>query len=229
MLKKFKNNLRFFWSFIWGFSVEKVESKLNGTLEIRYDYGKFVLNSPNANYSFGLLHKVFQKTFKEINIQNRKIDHVLLLGFGVGSVVAILQEELQIYASVKAVEYDEVILQLGCKYFNIQRFQHLSILQSDAFDFVKKEKEQYDLIVVDLFNDTEVPDKFLKEEFIFNLCKLTSKSGLICFNMIIDSEKKKEKFELLINHFEKNTGITKVISPHAINKVILRYSANAVQ
>lgn len=221
MLKKFKSNLRFLWSFIWGFSVEKVESKLNGTLEVRYDYGKYVLNSPNANYSFGLLHKVFQKTFKEINIQNRKIENVLLLGFGVGSVVSILQEELQIYASVKAVEYDEVILQLGCKYFNTQRFQHLSILQVDAFDFVKKEKEQYDLIVVDLFNDTEVPEQFLREEFISNLSNLTSSdNGLICFNMITNSKKKKEKFELLKNHFEKNNGIIKVVSPHSINKVI---------
>ena len=52
-----------------------------------------------------------------------------------------------------AIEYDPVILEIGQKYFNTQRFSHLDIHLTDAYDFVLNNDETYDLIAFDVYID----------------------------------------------------------------------------
>lgn len=44
------------FSWVYPFTLAKVSSKISGTLEVNLQYGKVVIDSPQANYSYGNLH-----------------------------------------------------------------------------------------------------------------------------------------------------------------------------
>ena len=62
---KFPDNIKvFIKSFFDDKTIEKTSSQINPYLEIKKEKGKYILNSKNVNYSYGGLHKAFQKIFR---------------------------------------------------------------------------------------------------------------------------------------------------------------------
>jgi spermidine synthase len=169
-------------SYLGGRLVEKVESKVNGNLFIYHINGRYLLNTQNGNYSYGPLHHGFKKAFDKLNLKERHVKNALILGFGAGSIVSILQEEYKLDCRMTAIEYDLVILELGQKYFNTQRFSNLDIHLTDAYDFVLNNDETYDLIAFDVYIDDSIPGKFETTEFLNALKTLLSKNGMLVFN-----------------------------------------------
>ena len=53
-----------------------------GQLELTWEHGRRVVNSANANQSFGTLHSVWQHCFRGIGVDKDPPDRVLLLGLG---------------------------------------------------------------------------------------------------------------------------------------------------
>ena len=97
--------------------MKKIKSKYNGTLEVDFEDGLKVLNSENSCYSGKTLHDIFVKVFRSIDMKQRK--SVLLLGLGGGTVVSILQDELNFEGKIVAVELDPVIADIAVKDFGI--------------------------------------------------------------------------------------------------------------
>jgi spermidine synthase len=178
-MKKF---LLHIFSYLGGRQVEQIVSKLNGTLYIYHINGRYLLNSIHGNYSYGPLHKGFKKAFDRLDVRKRTVQNALILGFGAGSIVSILQEEYGLNCKITAIENDPVILELGQKYFNTQRFRDLDIHLTDAFDFVLNNDETYDLIAFDVYIDDRIPGKFESSEFLNALKGMLSKNGLLVFN-----------------------------------------------
>ena len=170
------------FSYLGGREVEQVESELNGTLFIYHINGKYLLNTAHANYSYGPCHKGFKRAFDRLNVRERPIQNTLILGLGAGSIVSILQEEYQLNCKITAIEYDPVILELGQKYFNTQRFRNLDIHLTDAYDFVLHNDDKYDLIAFDVYIDDKIPGKFESPEFFKALKGLLAKNGMLVFN-----------------------------------------------
>ena len=96
MLKKKNLIQKLFGRLASGQILEESTSEVNPLLEVLSVGDKIMLNGANTNYSYGGLHRVFQKVLKKVNIRERKISEVLILGFGTGSVASILKEELGI-------------------------------------------------------------------------------------------------------------------------------------
>lgn len=155
--------------------------------------GKYILNTPKANYSYGVSHKAFRKIFIKVGIPSRNLNNVLLLGFGSGGIVSILHEEFKISCSVTAIEKDPIILEIGEKYFNIQRFKNLKINISDAFEFVKNCKDKFDLIAFDVYIDNVIPSEFETKDFLLLLKNILSKEGILVYNKDISTPDMKEK------------------------------------
>ena len=119
--------------------IEKAGSRVNPVLEVLMLGDNLLLNSANTNYSFGGLHRVFQKVFAKINIQKITIGDVLILGFGAGSVASILRDELGMKCRIKGVEKDEEVIRLGAKHSNTSRFDRLELVQEDAAKYMRSE------------------------------------------------------------------------------------------
>ena len=56
----------------------------------------------------------------------------------------------------------------------------------DAWDYVAQCDTQFDLIIVDIFIDIHVPDKFYKPKFWKMIEKIVTPNGFVLFNAGID-------------------------------------------
>lgn len=124
-------------SYLYPVIVEKRKGTVTPYLEVVKSNGKYVLNSDNANYSYGGLHALFNAFFKRIAIKKYDIKSVLVLGMGAGTVVSLLKQKYKIDCYITAVEKDDVVIELAKKYFEIEKFKALNIVNDDAFEYVK--------------------------------------------------------------------------------------------
>lgn len=177
------------------FNIEKVESKISGTLEVNLQYGTIVIDSPKANYSFGNLHVVFREALYSINLDFKKQHKVLVLGFGAGNIAHILYNEMHLNCSITGIELDIEMIGLGKKYYAPNLFKRSKIIIADAFEFVQTQTETYDLILVDIFIDTKTPEKFQTETFFEALKKALNTKGQILMNTMTDNSATKENWK----------------------------------
>ena len=171
-------------------------------LEVVLNNGKLMLNANQSNYSFGGLHLIFEQLFDQIQIGKYDIKKVLLLGLGAGSVVDLLVNKHGLKCAITGVELDATVIDLAKKYFDIEKYTTLKIVQADAFEFVQNSNEKYDLIVVDLFVGDTVPAAFASEEFIRNLRRLSNEKCCVAYNKMTDNPKHKEELKALSAKFD---------------------------
>jgi len=159
-------------------------------IEITWANGELVLDSKNTNYSYGSLQRILRKGLKSIGDDRiLKMNHILVLGVAGGSVIKTLSEEIKFKGKITGVEIDPEIIKIAYSYFHLNQIPNFEVVIDDAFEFVLKTKEKYDLIIIDIFQDTTMPN-FLFEEFFQNrTCFLLKEKGIILFNTMCLSEK----------------------------------------
>ncbi len=168
--------------------LKKIDSPINRSLKIVWQDGKKLLNTKNTNYSYGTLVDVLEYGLDTIYMTHVK--SVLLLGMGAGSIIKSLREKYNCPAPVVAVEIDPVVIDIAYDEFNIGEEKQLEIHSIDAWDFVEKCDTKFDLIIIDIFIDLIVPEKFYKLEFWKMIEKITNVNGFVLFNAGIDLEEK---------------------------------------
>lgn len=163
---------------------KKVVSEYNDILEITWYNGEKHLNSKNANYSYGSLQKILKIGLEKIDLTNTK--EVLILGLGGGSVIETLRKDFNYQKNITALEIDPVIIQIAGEEFNIRESENLKINCVDAFTYMKQNKKQFDLIILDLYIDIHVPASFLELPFWQTILKASEKS--ILFNASLEAD-----------------------------------------
>ncbi|HLV15303.1 MAG TPA: fused MFS/spermidine synthase [Xanthomarina sp.] len=162
-----------------------VESDINGTLEITWYNGKKHLNTKNANYSYGSLQRILKYGLEKVELT--KVHSVLLLGLGGGSVIQTLREDFKFQEHITAIEIDPVIIRIAKDEFKLQNTDNLEIVCADALHYIEKTQASFDLIIIDLFIDTQVPEEFLKLPFWETILKRSSTQGVILFNASLEN------------------------------------------
>lgn len=172
-------------------------SRYSGTLKIEYKRGKKLLNSKNANYSYGPLQDILKFGLEQIDLN--KVDSVLVLGMGAGSGIKTLRTDFNYSKPITAVEIDPVIITIAETEFGIKENSSLNIHCTDAYDFVQTNSMLFDLIIVDVFIDLNIPDKFLGIEFWRALLNSKSSKGQIIFNASVGSSTSTQKLNAIIS------------------------------
>ena len=178
---------------------KKVESKYNGTLEITWYNGKKHLNSKNANYSYGSLQQILKFGLQKIDLNH--CSTILILGLGAGSVIETLLKDFNYKNNITALEIDPVIIEIAKEEFNLSGNKNLEIICDDALTFMNQNNKQFDLIIIDLFIDTEVPDSFLNTSFWNDIIRSNSKNGSILFNASLN-DKNDKKLSGIISYLD---------------------------
>jgi spermidine synthase len=164
-----------------------IASQYSGVLEITWYNGKKHLNSKNANYSYGSLQRILKFGLEKINLS--KVNSVLVLGMGGGSVIETLRQDFNYVKQIDAVEIDPIIIDIARTEFGISETEFIKIHCIDAFEFVKTNNKNFDVIIVDLYIDLNVPDKFLNLEFWDHVINSKSSKGTIIFNASVKDSK----------------------------------------
>lgn len=189
-------------------NIKKEPSAISHTLEISWNNGELVLDSKNTNYSYGSLQRILRKGLKYIGYERiRKFKSVLVLGVAGGSVIKTLVEEIKFKGKITGVEIDDKVVDLANQYFGLDKIRNLDLIVDDAFNFVLKSQETYDLIIIDIFQDTNMPSFLFQDYFINRLHDILNINGFILFNTMVISKKDAERNQQYKSKFGGNYSL----------------------
>jgi spermidine synthase len=176
------------FSYLIPIKIFKKKSARSKVIEVTWANGELVLDSQNTNYSYGSLQRILRYGLRNIGYKAiLDMEHILLLGVAGGSVVKTLVDEIEYKGKITGVEIDSEMIQIANDYFNLNKIQQLEVIIDDAFEFVLKTKEQYNLIIIDIFEDTNMPNFLFERFFSERVCSLLKDKGFVLFNtMILD-------------------------------------------
>jgi spermidine synthase len=196
--------LKKIFSYFIPITIYEKKSSLSKTIEITWTNGELVLDSKNTNYSYGSLQRILRKGLKAIGYKKiNTMDHILVLGVAGGSVIKTLVDEIKFKGKITGVEIDSEIIAIANEYFNLSAIANLDIIIDDAFEFVLKTKNKYDLIIIDIFQDTTMPNFLFEDYFIDRIGLILNRNGFILFNTMIINEAgnmRNKKYSTKFNH-----------------------------
>lgn len=197
--------LKKIFSYLIPIKIYQTKSSLSKSIEVTWANGELVLDSENTNYSYGSLQRVLRIGLKNIGFEKiSAMENILVLGVAGGSVIKTLVDEIKYQGKITGVEIDSEIIKIANKYFNLDKIPQLDIIIEDAFEFVLKTKNKYDLIIIDLFQDIKMPNFLFETFFINRVCLLLRSRGFILFNTMILDETQNLRNKKYVSEFYKN-------------------------
>ena len=157
----------------------KKHSPFNGELVVIEDiFGKRLL-AGGLSQSGPYIQKLWNFAVLKVRFEPKT---VLVLGLGAGSCLVAIQKKWP-HAKITAVEIDPKMTEIGKEFFGLSA-KDLHIHIQDAFDFVKKTGDKFDLVIIDLFSSDRFPKEAENNEFILYLKKKMSDKGYLIFNRL---------------------------------------------
>ena len=215
--------LRKIFSYIIPIKIYKTKSTLSKTIEVTWANGELVLDSENTNYSYGSLQRILRKGLKHFGFEKIvKMNNALVLGVAGGSVIKTLVDEIKFNGQITGVDIDPAIINIANEYFKLDQIKNLNIVIDDAFEFVLKTKDQYDLIIIDIFQDTSMPNFLFEKFFINRICFLLKSKGVVLFNTMCLNAEDNFRNKNFINDFnEENFKIKSIPRVELHNELII--------
>lgn len=195
-------------SFLLPVKIHQKKSVYSKNLEVTWNNGYLVLDSENTNYSYGSLQRVLKKGLKYIGYDRiRNFQSILVLGVAGGSVIETLKKEIKFDGKITGVEIDATVIDLANKYFGLNKYDNIEIVIDDAFEYVLKTKEKYDLIVIDIFQDTVMPNFLFEDFFINRINFLLNINGFILFNTMALEFNDRRRNAIYKSKFDSNYSV----------------------
>lgn len=215
--------LKKLFSYLIPITIFKQKSTVSRTLEVTWTDGKLVLDSENTNYSYGNLQVILRKGLKLIGFERIKsMQNILVLGVAGGSVIRTLVDEIDYKGQITGVDIDKGIIDIANTYFNLNAIPNLEIIIDDASEFVLKTNTKFDLIIIDIFQDTKMPEFLFEFFFIHRICFLLKPKGHILFNtMLLNVKQQQNNLDYVKNFDPKKYTVTKFSKMEKTNELIL--------
>jgi spermidine synthase len=168
--------------------IESTGSDFNEELYLLYVKGRYQLVTDKVIYSYEDKYDNFYESLKKVDLA--QIKSCLILGFGLGSIPVILKK-FGIHPTTLGIEIDEEILRLANKYVLDQGYDHVTTLEMDAYFFLDYDDSKYDLICFDIFDNDEIPQRFLTKGILTKLRKKLNPKGVLIMNTLyhLDQDK----------------------------------------
>ncbi|MFP9118137.1 spermidine synthase [Flavobacterium sp. RNTU_13] len=200
--------LRKILSYFIPVNILKRHSAISQRLEVTLNNGKLVLDSKNTNYSYGSLQRILRKGLQYIGFERiRGFHNVLVLGVAGGSVIKTLADDIGFKGTITGVEIDPKVIALANTYFGLDKVENCNVIITDAFEYVLKCTEKYDLIIIDIFKDTVMPNFLFEDFFIQRVNDMLNVNGFILFNTMTLTEKDKERNVRYRQAFNENFSV----------------------
>lgn len=108
---------------------------------------------------------------------------ILILGLGAGTVAQLLSRRLK-PSKIVGVEIDPLIVDIGQKFFDLDKVKSLEVVVRDAGKFVQEKSGPYNFIVVDTYRGGVFPRSFSGPTFLKRLKVSLVEGGTLVFNRI---------------------------------------------
>lgn len=130
------------------------------------------------------------------------VSNILVLGLGGGDVIRVAQI-LWPAAHITAIEIDQEVIEVAKNYFDLRNTKSLKIICENAMDFLDKNRDKFDVVIVDLYEGDVVPSFVDSDIFISKIIESTNKNGFAVFNFASYTFKEKtyKKFWQKLNSY----------------------------
>lgn len=113
---------------------------------------------------------------------------ILVLGNGSGTYATMMKEYLKWPCDITAVEIDQKIIDLSYKYFKMS--EDVNVVCDDGRNYIARDKEKYDIILVDAYSSISVPFHMTTTEFFTLVKSHLNDDGIVMMNINMYSEGK---------------------------------------
>ena len=164
--------------------VEEKESPINGKIQIVRDLQGARIIVGGVSQSGWLVKSIWNKAFKKVTSNKKQVTRVLILGLGGGSAAELVQKYWP-GTKITGVDIDPLMVEMGKKHLQLASIENIEVVIGDAWEYVETVEGKgikYDLVLVDLFNGSKIPEKFYREKFIRSIQKILAPGGVAAFN-----------------------------------------------
>jgi len=174
--------------------LEERKSKFNGDIKVvrSLGFGTYI-QAEGLTQSGGIVETIWKSTIKKVKSKKLIVKNCLILGLGGGTVAKLIKKNWP-GAKIIGIDIDPLMVELGKKYLGLGQIG-LEIKIGDALELGKKLKvksEKFDLVVVDLYNGDEFPEKFVNEKFLNKVKSSLTDRGVVVFNRTYYGDKRPE-------------------------------------
>jgi spermidine synthase len=107
----------------------------------------------------------------------------LALGLGGGSIVKQMWRDYP-EMTIDAIELDAAVANIAYRFFALPRDERIRVTIGEARRFLEKSAETWDIILVDAYDDHEIPHRLITEEFMTLLHGRLAPGGVVAYNFI---------------------------------------------
>lgn len=181
-------------SYLFPQTVARFSTPYNREIRINEEMGVYKLLVNGSSQSGEYVKNLWQHAFVAFGIiPSPDVRSILVLGVAGGSVIHLLRA-LYPDAAIVGVDIDAKMIEIGRIYFGLNHVEGLTLVQSDAFDFLScaaAAKKHWDLILVDVHVGPSVPPFVAHRDFLRYLEKTVSAKGMVIINYLREREYKK--------------------------------------
>ena len=165
--------------------IEKLDSPINGTLEIIIRDGRYALVCGNAIYSFEDKYYNFRIGLGALDLTSLLDKPILVLGWGLGSILQLLEQSYSsIPLDITAIEKDPTVIELFNTFILRACKNKPKTIIDDAVRFLEKDRSIYSLIIIDIFIEDNIPETIQSRSFLQSVCDRLDENGLVIFNTL---------------------------------------------
>ena len=194
-------------SYLYPIPERKSYSSINGAIEINWNNGQKVIDTRSANYSYGSLQRLLKHGLSKIAPSFwQQCKEVLVLGVAGGSVIETLRKDFSYKGNLTGVEIDPEMIRWMRSEFGIENTSNTQIIELDANYYIRQTKKTFDLIIIDIFIDTNMPDFLFDHSFVDKVFEQLHPQGIVLFNTIFHSKEHRERNQRYFEYLETKTN-----------------------
>lgn len=207
--------------------VARSQKDRNELLELYIHKGEYRLEYGGAIYAYGAYYYAFHPLLPLLQQHNKPLENVLMLGGAIGAVLSQI-ENLNIRSNYDFVEIDEELIAWAKQILDPDLLTRTNFICEDAFFHVIKSKKKYDLILIDIFDEMEMPEFLYDPAWWQSLYYLGSDHTIIAWNAYSETKQGQKALGNFINRVLKpQFGIPKIYAKEK-NKMVVFGEINDV-
>ena len=145
------------------------------------EQGRLVLRVGGVIQSVGV-DEAYQADIWDALLPHNQPANALILGLGGGTVAHLMTQRFG-PLPITGVERDPAVVWLARQQFGLDAHEHMRIVVADAFDYVRRCRETYDAICVDLYTAGKMAHGVLGGRFLRDVARLLSPEGEATINL----------------------------------------------
>lgn len=169
---------------MWGDSGETMGQAIRGTQQtpiVVIEQGRLVMRVGGIIQSVGV-DETYQADIWDAMAPRERPANALILGLGGGTIAHVLTRRFG-PLPITGIERDPAVVWLAKSQFGLDALPHVNIIIEDAFEYVRRCRETYDAICVDLYTAGKMAHGVLGGRFLRDVARLLTPEGVATLNL----------------------------------------------